>query len=90
MIAELFLTCALALPVTAVHHPSDNGGTNESDKQAFLREWKWLHDLLERQYPDHEFLIIPVQYEETPPGWTWVPFGWRGHLIYKRPISGGA
>jgi len=76
----LFLICALSLPA------SFSGGHDSPEtRDEFLKEYKWIHDLLERSYPGHEFLIIPVEYEHTPPGWEWVPFGWRGHLIYKRP-----
>lgn len=91
-ICVFFLTSALALhpvfftEITRIH--PDPGGRNGSkhSRQFFWREWLWLHDLLKQKYPDNEFMIIPVKYEETPPGWLWVPFGWRSHLIYRRPL----
>lgn len=86
MIAEAFLMCALALPLV-----NDPGGHHSPDTaETFIREYDWLKELLDRTYPDSEFLIIPVEYEETPPGWTWTPIGWRGHLIYRKPMRQSA
>lgn len=80
--------CALALPLANFQ---DSGGHHNPDSaEAFIKEYNWLKELLERQYPGDEFLIIPVEYEETPPGWTWTPIGWRGHLIYRRPMRQSA
>lgn len=83
MIQELFLACALALPITSIHH-FDRSDSGAFTKKEFLKEYKWLIEMLEKMYPGNEFLIMPVQYEETPPGWIWVPMGWRGHLLYRR------
>lgn len=79
----------LALPPIFFNSIHANG-QSDKDRKNFLREYNWLMDLLKQKYPDHEFIILPVQYEKTPPGWTWVPFGWRGHLIYRRPIKEAA
>ncbi len=87
---ELFLVCALALPVTNVPINDSGGHNSPGTREAFIREYEWLRDLLEKQYPDNEFLIIPVAYDKTPPDWEWVPFGWDGHLIYKRPLRSAA
>ena len=89
VIPAAFLICALAAPVASIH---DEGGYNESsfNRDTFLREYEWLIDLLKKSYPGNEFLIIPVRNEHTPPGWLWVPFGWRGHLIYRRPLKESA
>lgn len=81
MIAEALLVCALALVSPGFQMDRNMPG----QRDAFLREYKWIIDLLESMYPDSEFLILPKEYSETPPGWTWVPFGWRGHLLYRRP-----
>ena len=86
MIREAFLIAALALPVPSIHHGDDGGNTGTPDftRFDFLKEYEWLLALLERKYPGHEFMILPVGYDITPPGWIWVPFGWRSHLIYRR------
>lgn len=78
---ELFLVFALALvPASA----RDVRGTPDQ-RAAFIKEYGWLMDLLTAMYPKNEFMIMPVQYPETPPGWTWISeFGWRGHLLYRR------
>lgn len=87
-VQALFLICALALRPANVGNP---GGHDYPDtREEFLREWHWLDELLRTKYPDHEFMIVPVKYEITPPGWIWVPFGWRGHLIYRRPLKEAA
>ncbi len=82
----LLLSCALALPVASIH-PGDEGGYDSPTKENFLQEYRWLLEILRREYPGHEFLILPVRHENTPPGWIWVPVGWRGHLIYRRPLK---
>lgn len=79
---SFFLICALALPPAAF---GPNGQMPES-REAFFREYKWIHDLLERTYPGHEFLIIPIRENyQTPPGWDEIPFQWRNHRLYKKP-----
>jgi hypothetical protein len=90
VIAEAFMVCALALPLANVPHGDSGGHHNPDTAEAFIHEYNWLKELLERSYPGNEFLIIPVEYEETPPGWDWTPVGWRGHLIYRRPIERSA
>lgn len=82
MIAAAFLISALALPVPSVHH----AGTNNRDTaESFFKEYQWIHDLLERMYPNHDFMIIPDRlHQQPPPGWIEVPFFWRSHYIYRR------
>ena len=84
----LFLICALSLPVTSVNHP--NGQTDSRDE--FVREYKWIHNLLERSYPGHEFLIVPTDLNITPTGgWEKITtLQWRSHILYKRPLKKAA
>ena len=83
MIASAFLICALALPVGMIHH--DDGGHNDTSKDVFIHEWKWLEELLKHQYPDSEFLILPKDRGIVPPGYEEVDLFWRNHAIYRRP-----
>jgi hypothetical protein len=84
----LFLACALALPVPSIHGYDDGGST--IDRDSFFREYDWLKELLEHEWPGNDFMIMPVKWDRTPPGWIWVPFSWRGHLIYRRPLKEAA
>lgn len=79
----LLLCAALALPVNFI---PDRGGVkgDKMSNRLFWSEYNWLTELLTYKHPNDEFLIIPVRFEVTPPGWEFVPFGWRGHLIYRR------
>jgi hypothetical protein len=80
---------ALALPA-GFFHGDDGGHNNPFTRETFLREYRWIKTLLERSYPGHEFLFIPQKWHKQHPGHGWieVEFRWRGHLIYRRPISG--
>jgi hypothetical protein len=67
---------------------TDFGGFDSPDsREAFLEEYRWIHDFLEKQYPNHEFLIISHELVyQPPPGWTLiVHIVWNGYRIYRRP-----
>ena len=82
MIKEAFLICALSLPVSMA---TGGGGSDSPNREAFIKEWDWLHAILDRMHPDHEFMIMPIKEgTNVPKGWTLVKFEWRGHVIYKR------
>lgn len=81
MIKEAFLVCALALHVASFNDP---GGHDSYTREDFLREYRWIHDLLERLYPEDEFLIIPARDRERPPGWEKAILEWSGHIIYRK------
>jgi hypothetical protein len=84
MIKEAFLVCALSLPLAS----ANKGYNNPFTRESFLKEYKWIHDLLEGMYPGHEFLIIPHRIShQTPVGWFEIPFQWRGHNLYRRPLQ---
>ena len=70
MIRESILVCALALPVW--------------NKSEFLKEYKFLHHMLETVFPEQEFLIVPKAVKEQPQGWHVMPIGWRMYRIYGR------
>jgi hypothetical protein len=78
-IAEVMLTCALALATPSFRGPLT--------AQAFEQEYKWIHSLLESVYPDHEFRIVPKVMHEVPRGYGELPMSWRGHRIYFRRRS---
>jgi len=68
--------------------PVWGGYSNRDTKETFLREYEWLHNLLERTYPGHEFLIVPNELGITPQRWgNPIYLQWRSHTIYKRPIE---
>ena len=84
---ELFLLCALALPVASIHVGEEGGYHSPDTAKDFFREYHYIHGFLERKYPGHEFLIIPEQLHKRQPPWPWeeLSWQWRGHFIYKRP-----
>jgi hypothetical protein len=88
MIAEAFLVCALALPPANFTAPG--GHHDPLTYQTFIKEYKWIHDLLEKSFPKNEFLIIHRKIDKTPRGngWIEIPLKWRRHNIYRRPIKG--
>ena len=89
-VRELFLVCALALPLANVP-PGDAGGHDNTDtKETFIREYNWLKDFLKEKHPHDEFLIIPNEYDKRPPGWVRLPIEWRGHIIYRKPMRQSA
>lgn len=62
-----------------------SGGHDSPDsKESFLKDYRYIRDLLEKAYPGHEFLIVPDEYDITPKeGWDELPFKWRSHTIFK-------
>lgn len=82
---DLTVLASSQLPPRPLFTGGHNGNT-----EAFLREYKWLHDLLERTYPGHEFFIVPKHMNIRPPGWERVYLEWDGHLIFKRPLRKSA
>jgi len=80
MIPTLFLICALGLPANF------SGRHNSHDsKEEFLRDYHYIKDILNRSYPDHEFLIVPEELNITPgKEWVKIYLKWRSHTIYER------
>ena len=86
MIQEAFLIAALSLPVANIHTDSNGDKADPGfTKETFIREYKWLEELMKKADPTGEFMILPEKYDKRPAGWTEVPIRWRGHIIYRRP-----
>ena len=83
----LFLACALALPIGAMHHADPGGYDSPYTRDSFLEEYRQLKNILEFMYPYHEFLIIPaiLHHQHPGQGWIRIPLEWNEHIIYKRP-----
>lgn len=86
MIREVFLISALCLPLSNFYYAGNNGDKADPGftKEDFIKEYKWLEDLMKKADPTGEFMIIPEKYDKRPPGWTEAPIRWRGHIIYRK------
>lgn len=81
-----FNTDVLAPPVAWT------GYGNSDSKDAFLREYGWIKETLEKTYPGHEFKIVPEELHITRiMGWQRLDgIYWRGHSLFKRRLAGSA
>jgi hypothetical protein len=78
MIPELFLACALSLPVA-----SGRNGILPFKEMSLQEEYVWVSALLAKIYPKDEFLVIPAAVS-SPGGWVPVSFFWHDYSIYRR------
>ncbi len=85
MIAEAFLTCALALPAANHTRPAI------SYSSAMKDEVEKLKDFIHKNNPDAEIFITPHGQRDKlhEYGWERVPFNWRGNEIWiqRKPKS---
>lgn len=101
MIAEIFLTCALASPAVNFTHPPIEKPIFAVQDQV-KKEIQDLTDFIRKHNPDAEVFITPKGDAERLKeyGWEKVPFTWRDQEIwiqrkpksdqYKREIQEGA